>query len=105
MARPEVTGRKQFTATILTLDAYSIEQFCKQHAISRATYYVLKKRGLQPDETHVLDRIIITKESAAAWRRKRTAATKRRRAQSLEAAAPRDFQDEEPVVDRSSPDA
>jgi hypothetical protein len=65
--------------TFLDLDAYTIAQFCERHGISRATYYVLKKRGLQPDETHVLDRIIITRESAAAWRRKRTAESRRRR--------------------------
>jgi hypothetical protein len=63
--------------TFLDLDAYTIAQFCARHGISRATYYVLKKRRLQPDETHVLDRIIITRESAAAWRRKRTAASRK----------------------------
>jgi hypothetical protein len=103
MARPEVTGRKIYghydtpegsvrirgpplaavldLATALDLvDAYTIAEFCKAHRISRSTYYVLKNRGLGPDETHLLDRIIITKESAAAWRRKRTAASKRKRA-------------------------
>jgi hypothetical protein len=64
--------------TFLDLDAFTILQFCKRHSISRATYYVLKKQGLQPEETHILDRIIITKESATAWRRKRTADTRRR---------------------------
>jgi hypothetical protein len=72
MACPEITGRK------LELDAYGIVEFCRQHGISRATYYVLKKRGLQPDETYVLDRILITKESAAKWRKERTAASKQR---------------------------
>jgi hypothetical protein len=76
VVRPEVAGNKVF----LDLDAYTIPEFCRQHRISRSTYYVLKKRGEQPDETYVLDRVIVTKESAAVWRRKRTAASKRRRA-------------------------
>jgi hypothetical protein len=33
----------------------------------------LKRLGLAPAETRVLDKIIITFESAAAWRRRHTA--------------------------------
>jgi hypothetical protein len=62
--------------SFLDLDAFTIVQFCERHGISRSTYYVLKARGLQPQETHILDRIIVTRESAAAWRRKRTAASR-----------------------------
>jgi hypothetical protein len=77
MARPEVTGQK--IAETLERDAYTIAQFCARHGISRSTYYVLKKNDEQPDETYILDRIIITKESAAAWRRKRAAKSKQQR--------------------------
>jgi hypothetical protein len=68
-------------AALKTLDvvaaAFTIAEFCTAHRISRATYYNLKQRGQAPDEARVLGRIIITKESAAAWRRKRTAASRR----------------------------
>lgn len=78
--RDSAPARYAAAANALDLDAYTIAQFCARHNISRATYYVLKKRDLQPAETRVLDRIIISKESAAAWRKKRAAESRRRRA-------------------------
>jgi hypothetical protein len=54
------------------LDAYSIEEFCRRHSISRATYYNMKIAGKGPREGHVLGRVIITKEAAQAWREKIT---------------------------------
>jgi hypothetical protein len=52
------------------LDAYSIEEFCRRHSISRSTYYSLKEVGKGPAEGHALGRVLITKESALAWRKK-----------------------------------
>jgi hypothetical protein len=52
------------------LDAYSIEEFCRRHSISRATYYNLKSAGKGPRESHALGRVLITKESAHDWREK-----------------------------------
>jgi hypothetical protein len=49
-------------------DAYSIEEFCRRHSISRATYYNLKTAGKGPRESHALGRVLITKESAHDWR-------------------------------------
>jgi hypothetical protein len=66
MARPEITGRGP-------PDACSIASFCKQHGISRAQYYVLRKAGLGPDEMRLIGRVLITREAAARWRRKHTA--------------------------------
>jgi hypothetical protein len=60
--------------------AFSIGEFCDAHRISRAQYYKLKARGLAPAETRVLDKVIITSESAAAWRRKHTARAQARAA-------------------------
>jgi hypothetical protein len=57
--QPGVTGRK----------AYSIDEFCEAHGISRASYYNLKKLGKGPREMKVLARRIISDESAAEWRR------------------------------------
>jgi hypothetical protein len=50
------------------LDAYSIEEFCRRHSISRATYYNLKLAGKGPREGHALGRVLITRESARDWR-------------------------------------
>jgi hypothetical protein len=57
----------------LSIKAYTIPEFCAAHRISRAHYYILRKCGLGPDEAELLGRKIITEESAAEWRRKRTA--------------------------------
>jgi predicted DNA-binding transcriptional regulator AlpA len=54
----DVTGKK----------AFSIDEFCKLHGISRATYYNLKKEGKAPREMAVNARRLISDESAAAWR-------------------------------------
>jgi hypothetical protein len=50
------------------LDAYTIEEFCRRHMISRAHYYNLKLAGKGPRESHALGRVLITKESAREWR-------------------------------------
>lgn len=54
--------------------AFSIDEFCAAHGISRATYYNLKKVGKAPTEMKVLARKIISEESAAEWRRQMEAA-------------------------------
>jgi len=85
MARPEIIGCKPFDDGFLDnasarqrmsraypLDAYTIPEFCHAHRISRAHYYVLRRRGLGPDEAALLGRKIITKEAAARWRRRHT---------------------------------
>jgi hypothetical protein len=79
--RPEISGRKTGSPTAaddrpsttgqptVDRDAYSVPEFCERHNISHGTYYNLRKRGLGPREGHVLGRVIITRESAADWRR------------------------------------
>jgi predicted DNA-binding transcriptional regulator AlpA len=61
---PGTTGRK----------ASSIEQFCKDHGISRATFYNLKKAGKMPRLMHVGARVLISEEAAAEWRTAMTVA-------------------------------
>jgi hypothetical protein len=56
-------------------DLLSIEEFCRRHAISLAFYYVLRARGLGPDETRLGSRVLISRESAATWRAARQADT------------------------------
>jgi hypothetical protein len=62
----ESKGRKKRTK--VKIEAFTIAEFCAAHRISRATYYNLKKKNQGPAEAHVLGRIIVTRESAAAWR-------------------------------------
>ena len=54
--------------------AYTIDEFCKAHRISRAHYFNIKKIGLGPREMRVGSRVTISGEAAAAWRRDREAA-------------------------------
>jgi hypothetical protein len=51
-------------------DAYTIEEFCRRHSICRATYYNMKEAHTGPREGHAMGRVLITRESAAAWRKK-----------------------------------
>jgi hypothetical protein len=50
------------------LDAYTIEEFCRRHSISRGTYYNMKVAGTGPNETRAMKRVLISKEAAQAWR-------------------------------------
>jgi hypothetical protein len=74
MARPEITGRKVFGAAERA--AYTIPEFCDAHRISRAHYYNLKRLGEGPDEARAGDRVFITMEAAARWRRQREKAVR-----------------------------
>jgi hypothetical protein len=65
--------------------AFTIQEFCDAHRISRSQYYELKKRGKAPAETSALGKILITTESAARWRQK---LPKRKRLASTGATAP-----------------
>jgi hypothetical protein len=75
VAHPEFTGRK--ISNPIGRCAFSVDEFCEAHRISRAHYYNLRKLGLGPDEARAGDRVIITVEAAAHWRKQRTAASKR----------------------------
>ena len=82
MAAPQVTGRK-ITAgratppgprqarapPLLERAAYTIREFCTRTGISKSTVLQFRKQGLGPDEARVRDRVIITMEAAARWRR------------------------------------
>ena len=51
------------------MGAVSIAAFCRAHAISRAHFYNLRKRGLAPKTLVVGRRRLVADESAAQWRR------------------------------------
>jgi hypothetical protein len=52
----------------IELHAFSIEQFCESHSISRGTFYNMRADGTGPRETHAKSRVLISKEAAAEWR-------------------------------------
>ena len=52
-------------------DALSIQEFCESHGLSVPMFYKLRKLGQTPVEMHVGTRVLISKESAAAWRKAR----------------------------------
>lgn len=49
--------------------AYSVEEFCDAHRISRATFYNLLSGGQGPRVMKCGRRTLIARESAEAWRR------------------------------------
>jgi hypothetical protein len=52
-------------------EAYSLQEFCDVHRISKAMFKKLRGQGLAPRVMRVGNRILISKESAAEWRRAR----------------------------------
>jgi hypothetical protein len=56
-------------------DAYSIKAFCSRHDISEAFFHKLRALGLGPVVMKVGTRTLISRESAAKWRREREAET------------------------------
>lgn len=83
MARPEVTGRKIGSAKVrkaktatadddeedADADAFSVAEFCRRHRISVQMFY--KHRDQMPATFNVGVRRLISKKTAAAWRRQR----------------------------------
>ncbi len=52
-------------------EAYTIEEFCRAHGISRAHYFNIQKQGDGPRVMRVGTRVLVSKEAAADWRRAR----------------------------------
>ena len=62
-------------ATLPTVGgAYTVREFCKAHGISPAFFYVMRNEGWGPAEMHAGQRVLISFEAAAEWRRAREAA-------------------------------
>jgi predicted DNA-binding transcriptional regulator AlpA len=54
------------------VDCYSVVEFCRRHGISRPHFYRLRRLGLTPPELRLGTRLLISRESAEAWRRERS---------------------------------
>ena len=48
--------------------AFSIDEFCSTHRISRALFYLLQRDGDGPRLMRVRGRTLVTAEAAADWR-------------------------------------
>jgi len=55
-------------------EAYTIDEFCRTHGISRAHYFNIQNRGEGPRVMRVGARVLVSRESAAEWRRSREVA-------------------------------
>jgi len=80
MARPEVTGKKLGATAQSNVEvppirgpplAFSIKEFCEAHSISKETFFKMRHRGIGPTEMRIGRRVLISDESARAWRRAR----------------------------------
>jgi predicted DNA-binding transcriptional regulator AlpA len=54
-------------------DAFSIPEFCHRNSMSRGTFYNLDKIGKAPRTMRFGQKVLISKEAAADWRREREA--------------------------------
>ena len=52
-------------------EAFTIDEFCRAHGFSRAHYFNLQKLGDGPRVMRVGSRVLISRESAADWRKDR----------------------------------
>jgi hypothetical protein len=67
--------------------ASTVREFCDEHRISVAFYYVMKAEGWGPREMRAGSRVLIAHEAAADWRRAREAAAAAGMKRKIEAVA------------------
>jgi hypothetical protein len=60
--------------------AYTVDEFCLAHHISRPFFYKLLKDGVGPRTMKLGSRTLISIEAATLWRREREAATQNKAA-------------------------
>jgi predicted DNA-binding transcriptional regulator AlpA len=57
--------------------AFSVQEFCTLHRISRCYFYKLLKQGLAPRLIKIGARTLVSVEAAADWRRERENASQK----------------------------
>ena len=67
-------GNKAKKVLPLAKKAFSIDEFCSVHGISRAMFYKILKEGGGPRTMRVGSRTLISDEASADWRRQMEAA-------------------------------
>jgi hypothetical protein len=66
-------GKASGGATPLAM--YTIQEFCRAHAISRGFFHKLQRGGMGPRLLRLGHRVFVTFEAAAEWRAERENAT------------------------------
>jgi predicted DNA-binding transcriptional regulator AlpA len=56
------------THSDISRQAYSVDEFCEAHRISRATFYNLRSQKMGPRIMKVGRRTLISEEAARKWR-------------------------------------
>ena len=59
----------------MNYEACTISQFCEAHNMSRAFFYILKKKGQAPKIVELGGKRLITREAAEQWRASLTSDT------------------------------
>jgi predicted DNA-binding transcriptional regulator AlpA len=54
-------------------DCYTVPEFCAAHRMGRTTFYALAKIGKAPRTIHLAQKVLVSREAAADWRREREA--------------------------------
>jgi predicted DNA-binding transcriptional regulator AlpA len=54
----------------MSVEVLTVDEFCLAHRICRATFYNLQKQSQAPAIMRVGSRVLISRESAAEWRRR-----------------------------------
>ncbi|MGH8579937.1 MAG: hypothetical protein ACREVK_07410 [Gammaproteobacteria bacterium] len=67
---------EKISAAALEPEAVDIQTFCLLHSISIAGLYKLWRGGLGPTTMKVGNKTLISREAAAAWRRRMEGATR-----------------------------
>ena len=52
-------------------DAYTLDEFLQRHRLSRSMFYKLRDQGLAPATFNIGNRVRISREAAAKWRKQR----------------------------------
>jgi hypothetical protein len=72
MSANEPSESKPSVPVPITAQAYSVDEFCDAHRISRGYFYVLLREGKAPAILKLGRRTLVTAEAAADWRRRFT---------------------------------
>jgi hypothetical protein len=62
---------KMTDAPLADRAAYTIDEFCAAHRLSRRKFYDLQEHGIGPRLMRVGSKVLISIEAAAAWRAER----------------------------------
>jgi hypothetical protein len=65
-----VDNSRSSVAAQLQPEAFSVDEFCSTHRISRALFYLLQRAGSGPRLMRVGRRTLVTVDAAAEWRKR-----------------------------------